>query len=63
MLMTAAKLLSVVDSTGQCNTMTASGGISVGMTRRLRIYYTEAKKGLMWVVEKFKIIFIILTKK
>jgi hypothetical protein len=46
-VMTAAKLLSVVNSTGQYKTMTTSGGMSVGMKRRLRIYYTEAKKALM----------------
>ena len=28
--------------------MTASGGRSVGMKQRPRIYYTEAQKALMW---------------
>lgn len=38
----------VVDSTGQCNTMIATGARNVGMKQRPRIYYTEAQKALMW---------------
>lgn len=40
--------LRTVNSTGRCNTMTATGGRSVCMKQSPRIYYTAAQKALMW---------------